>query len=92
VLPSVLARQAFHGRWGRGIGLTAPLGTVLLAAAALWPDMLSTWLFAGRHYSHGLIGLGSFASGTKSCALVFTVLLGVFEVGISGTAVLQAIR
>jgi len=59
--------------WSVGVGLTAPLGTVLLAAFALWPDMLCIWLFARSHYSHGLIGLGSFASGTKSCALVSTV-------------------
>jgi hypothetical protein len=89
VLPSVLARPAFPGRWG--VWITAPLGTVLLADVALWPDMISTWLFARSHYSHGLIGLGSFASGTKSCVLVSIVLLGVFEVAISGIAVLQVI-
>ena len=59
--------------WSVGGGLLAPLGILLLAAVALWPDMLSTWLFARSHYSHGLIGLGSFASGTKSCAIVSTV-------------------
>jgi hypothetical protein len=62
-----------HSLVGGGGGLTATLGTVLLVAVALWPDMLSTWLFARSHYSHGLIRLGSFASGTKSCALVPTV-------------------
>jgi hypothetical protein len=84
--------QLFLVGGGGGVKLPVPLGTVLLAAVALWPDMLSTWLFARRHYSHGLIGLGSFAPGTKSCALVSTELLGVFEMAIRGTAFLQAIR